>query len=169
VQPAPRATPSGRRAANRILIEVTHPRGSAHGAALAHLARRFLLQLEKSGVELSLSLVDDEAIHRLNREWRKKTRPTDVLSFPAGDPVPGTPGPHPLGDVVISLDTAARRVAEEGGTVRAELARYLAHGLLHLLGYDHHSRSDAAEMARQEARLLGSQGLVSPQLFAVDR
>jgi probable rRNA maturation factor len=127
-------------------------------AKLASLARAFLEKLHLRGVELSLSLVTDAQIRRLNRQWRGKDQPTDVLSFPAGgSPIPGH---RPLGDVVLSVDTARRAAKAHGTTLDGELALYLAHGLLHLLGHDHHTKAGARRMAREERRLLGHAGLL---------
>jgi probable rRNA maturation factor len=81
-----------------------------------------------------------------------------VLSFPQQDP-PGTGGE--LGDVAISLDTAARRARREGRDLLGEVDRCLVHGLLHLLGHDHHRPAQARAMAELEARLLGDPGLVA--------
>ena len=92
-------------------------------------------------------------MRRLNRAWRGKDHPTDVLSFPAGGPG------ALLGDIVISLDTAQRAAREEGRRVGAELDRYLAHGLLHLLGHDHERPADARRMAEAEDALVG-EGMV---------
>ena len=105
-------------------------------------------------VELSLTLLDDDAIQELNRTWRAKDQPTDVLSFPAGEDLPLPGARRALGDVIISLPTAQRRATEEGRAVEVELARYLAHGLLHLLGHDHHEAGEAKRMAAEERRLL---------------
>jgi probable rRNA maturation factor len=124
-------------------------------------AGRFLAALKRPGAELSILLVGDRAMRRLNREWRGVDRPTDVLSFPAA-PVAG--GPAALGDVVVSLDTAERRAREEGRPVRAELDRYLAHGLLHLLGFDHARPRQAREMAARERALLEGEGMVGEVL-----
>jgi probable rRNA maturation factor len=129
------------------------------GARLLKLARRFLSALDLDGVELSLTLVRDERIRELNRLWRDKDSATDVLSFPGGDDLPG-PGPRMLGDVVISLDTARRQAKALGTTFEDELSLYLAHGLLHLLGHDHHSPREAQAMAREERRLLGTGGML---------
>ena len=118
--------------------------------------------LSISGAELSVALVGDEAIRRLNREWRRLDRPTDVLSFPAGEAPPGARGPTVLGDIVVSLDTTARAAREFHRPVGEELDRYLAHGLLHLLGHDHPRPVEAKRMAAAEARLLGAEGMVSP-------
>jgi len=145
---------------NSVTVQVTHAQGKRFGKPLRLLAETFLERLELTGCELSISLVGDHAIRRLNRTWRKKDKATDVLSFPAGDLPKGTPGPKPLGDVVISLDTAKRQAKEYERTLEAELARYLAHGLLHLLGHDHERPKDAQKMARAEERLLGESGMV---------
>jgi len=107
------------------------------------------------GVELSIVLCDDAAIHALNKQWRGKDEPTDVLSFPqieAGAvPVPG----GVLGDVVISLETAARQADRLGHSLEVEVRRLLVHGALHLLGHDHvHGGRQAAKMKREEERLL---------------
>jgi len=149
-----------RRSPNKVLLDVRHRAGKSHALSLVRLARRFLKTLSLEGCELSLSLVDDREIRTLNRDWRKKDKATDVLSFPAPELPPGVPGRRPLGDVVISLDTAKRQAREEGRTLPTELARYLAHGILHLLGHDHHRRADAEKMASEEERLLGQSGMV---------
>jgi len=97
--------------------------------------------------ELSIVLVSDGEMQRLNRRWRRKDRPTDVLSFPldAGGL---------LGDVVISVDTARRQAAEQGTTLGREADRLLIHGLLHLLGYDHERSPAAARRMQRRERAL---------------
>jgi probable rRNA maturation factor len=110
--------------------------------------------------QLSLTLCDDEFICDLNQRWRGVDRPTDVLSFPLEDE-------RLLGDVVISRETAQRQAVERGHAVRDELRILLAHGLLHLLGYDHAlGEVQRAEMADAESALLkrlgwAEEGLVS--------
>jgi probable rRNA maturation factor len=145
---------------NHVTMQVAHGLGEDMAKPLAALARTFMARLELTGCELSLSLVGDRAIRRLNRTWRKKDKATDVLSFPAGELPKGTPGPKQLGDVVISLDTAKRQAKEYGRTLDQEVARYLAHGLLHLLGHDHETVRDARKMAALEEKLLGESGMV---------
>ncbi len=115
-------------------------------------ARRFLRDLREPR-ELSVLLATDRRVRSLNRKYRGVDRPTDVLSFLGV-------GGALLGDVVISMDTAAREAAARGGSVKDELRRYLAHGLLHLLGYDHHAPGPARRMAAAERRLLGHAGMV---------
>ena len=89
-----------------------HPRGAAAVRRLRQRARRYLAALGCDGAELSLLVLGDPAMRRLNRSWRGKDRPTDVLSFPAAGPG------ALLGDIVFSLDTARRAAMEEGRTIR---------------------------------------------------
>lgn len=143
-----------------VLVQARGQRGQRLMAKVRRDAQKYLETLKVSDVELSVALVGDAAIRRLNREWREKDKATDVLSFPAGDLPKGVPGPRPLGDVVISLDTATRMAKRHGVTMRDEVALYLAHGLLHLLGHDHElGEAQARKMARLEAKLLASVGL----------
>ncbi|AKU90598.1 rRNA maturation RNase YbeY [Vulgatibacter incomptus] len=146
-----------------IQIKNEHPEGAYGVRILRARAREFLEKLGKGDVELSILLTTDPGIQELNRRFRRKNRPTDVLSFPAGNEEPLLPGfPIPLGDLAISLDTARRRASEDGRSLAFELSRYLAHGLLHLLGYDHEvSEREARRMARKEAELLGVPGMLA--------
>ncbi len=140
-----------------VEVRIEHPRPGAAAARVRRDARAFLAALGVSSA-LSILLTTDRKIRALNRTFRGKDQATDVLSFPAA-PVPG--GPPLLGDLVISLDTGRRRAKEDGRPVGRELARYLAHGLLHLLGYDHErSPREARRMARAEAALLGGEGML---------
>lgn len=132
--------------------------GQAPGVSRSELrqwVRTILLYLEQRQVELSLALVTDQQMHDLNRRYRGKDKPTDVLSFPLADNLQ----PWLLGDVVISVETAARQAQRRGHTLPDELQTLLIHGILHLLGYDHEvSRREAIRMRRKEqevkARLL---------------
>lgn len=144
-----------------ILLDASKggPGAKGQGAKLKRLASGFLAELGLTNVELSLALVRDAQIRKLNRDWREKDKATDVLSFPAGDSP--EPGPRPLGDVIISMDTARRAAREFGTTLERELALYLAHGLLHLLGHDHHEPREARKMERLERRLLGHAGMLA--------
>jgi probable rRNA maturation factor len=115
--------------------------------------------------ELTIALVDDRAIRRLNRRFAGKNRVTDVLSFPAdvASGVRPSNGPQTpdrrrhLGDIAIATGVARRQALEAGHRYADELRVLALHGLLHLLGYDHHS--DDGEMARLEARLRRRGGL----------
>ncbi len=140
-----------------VRVASEHPRGAAAARRLRGRAAAFLGALGRAGAELSVLLTTDRRIRALNRRWRDIDRPTDVLSFPLSEP----PGAGPaLGDVVISLDTAVRRARQDGRRVQEELDRYLAHGLLHLLGLDHRRPAEARRMARAEAELIRGQGLL---------
>jgi probable rRNA maturation factor len=146
-----------------VIVHVTcEHRGAAVAARrLRRRAEAFLRALGREDAELSLLVVGDRRIRALNRTWRGKDAATDVLSFPLSDP----PGIGPvLGDVVVSFETAARRARDEGRSTARELERYLAHGILHLLGYDHQRAADARRMAEREAALARGEGLVGAAL-----
>jgi probable rRNA maturation factor len=145
-----------------VLVRLDARRGGrgalAAGRRLQRLARRFLLELGAGG-ELSLAVVKDPEIRALKARWLGQDEATDVLSFPAGEG-PSAAALPLLGDVVISLDTARRVAAQLGTSLEHELALYLAHGLLHLLGHDHHTAREQARMRRAEDALLGLQGML---------
>jgi probable rRNA maturation factor len=100
--------------------------------------------------EASLQLVGDTEIHALNRAWRRKDRPTDVLAFAQREGPAAALHPGVLGDIVISVDTA-RRQARRG--LYRELLHLASHGLCHLLGYDHRDDAEEAEMNARAAAL----------------
>jgi probable rRNA maturation factor len=107
---------------------------------------------------VTVVLVGDTAMRRLNREWRDKDYATDVLSFPADDDAPRVRGQQRhLGDIVIATGVAARQAREAGHAYGTELRVLALHGLLHLLGYDH--ETDEGQMRRVEARLRRKGGL----------
>ena len=108
--------------------------------------------------QVTVLLTTDAAIRELNRRFRGKNKPTDVLSFPAG----AMPGAAIAGDLAISVPTAMRQAAEQGHSLSIEIKVLVLHGLLHLAGYDH--EADNGKMARRElllrARLGLPQGLI---------
>lgn len=104
--------------------------------------------------ELSILFTDDDHIAELNRQYLGRTGPTNVLAFPMEDPNREKNVSPMLGDVVISLDTAARESMEAGESFEGTLYRLLTHGVLHLLGYDHErSEAEAGRMEQEELRL----------------
>ncbi len=110
---------------------------------------RFLTRARKAvGVdgEITVLLANDARLKDLNRSFRRKNRPTDVLSFPAA-----ANGEGAAGDIAISLETAARQAAEHGHTLPEELRILLLHGVLHLAGFDH--EVDDGEMRTREQEL----------------
>jgi probable rRNA maturation factor len=124
------------------------------------MAERMLRALALHDAELSVLLTDDACIRTLNRTHRKKDKPTDVLAFPMEAPdAPEIPGvPRLLGDVVISLDTAGRQARALRRALTDEVAHLLAHGLLHLVGYDHQTDAEEREMKAETDRLVAASG-----------
>ena len=100
---------------------------------------------------VTVAFVSDRTISELNRMWRHKQGPTDVLSFPVAQEAFEKLEGLELGDVVISVEQAARQAKENGLELETELAQLILHGLLHLCGYDH--ETDKGEMNRLELRL----------------
>jgi probable rRNA maturation factor len=141
-----------------VVVTTRDCRAPALAARLGRSGRRLLTALGRREAELSVVLVSDRLIRRLNREWRGKDRATDVLSFAqqeGGGVVPATL----LGDVVISVATAKRQAKERGEPLAVEGERLLIHGLLHLLGYDHErSAPEARRMQRRERALAQALG-----------
>lgn len=108
-------------------------------------------------MELSVLFVDDSVIEDLNLRYRKKKAPTNVLAFPMMDP-DGMLLSKMLGDIVISLDTAQKEADQEGVALENRVMRLLAHGLLHLLGYDHQTEEEEQIMEERENRLVRIMG-----------
>lgn len=113
--------------------------------------------------EVSVVFCDDAYIRQLNGDYRGLDKATDVLSFALDEgeepPVHDGPIQHLLGDIVISLDTAARQAEEYGHTLERELAYLAIHGMLHLLGYDHLDEADQQEMRTEEEYVLTRLGI----------
>lgn len=114
--------------------------------------------------EVAVVLAADAFVQALNRDYRGIDRPTNVLSFPAGDPgarpLPGAP--RLLGDVVIAFETTRDEAARLGKPVAEHLCHLVVHGILHLIGYDHESEQDAEAMERLETAILGALGVADP-------
>ena len=113
-----------------------------------------LLYLDLFDAELSILLCDDATIHPLNRDYRGKDKPTDVLSFSQREGEFAFVDDNVLGDVIISLDTTIRQAMERKHTVQTELRVLLVHGILHLLGYDHIEDEEAEIMEAKEREIL---------------
>ena len=138
------------------LVIVGPPDGVAGRLDVSLLRRRgaaLLRGIGRRGDELTLSLVDDAAIRELNADYRGQRRATDVLSFSL---LEGDHGEHRgrlLGDVVISLDTAARQARQRRRSLDETVAKLLIHGLLHVAGHDHEVDAEARAMRSEERRL----------------
>lgn len=113
-----------------------------------------LTDAHRSTALLDVTLVDDRTMRRLNRQYRREDRATDVLAFPQdeGPPVPGPAGRALLGDVCIAVGVAERQGRAHGLGLNAEITRLAVHGTLHLLGYDHATPSDERTMNALVAR-----------------
>jgi probable rRNA maturation factor len=108
---------------------------------------------------VAIQLTDDNGIRILNRQFRGKDKPTNVLSFPA----PAMPGHAPvLGDIAIAFETVAREAKDEDKRFEDHLAHLVIHGLLHLLGEDHETAAEAERMEAREIRLLATLGIADP-------
>jgi probable rRNA maturation factor len=122
-----------------------------------------LAAIDERDSSISISFVRDPKIRELNRTFRGKDAPTDVLSFPLvepGDAYPG--GERLLGDIVISVDTARRQAADYDAPFDREVERLLIHGVLHLLGHDHLEPAERAVMEAEEQRLADAIGMPWP-------
>ena len=121
---------------NRILISKDIYDRKITKKFVKQTSQQILKELQLDNVELSITLTDNESIRQINKQWRKKDRPTDVLSFPIDEKPPGYRY-RILGDVIISLPFAKKQAEEIGISYQEEVIRLLTHGILHLLGYDH--------------------------------
>ena len=116
------------------------------------IASAILELVGRDGVELSLALVGNAEMQRLNAKFRQRNYPTDVLSFPADKNLPVET--RLLGDVIISVEKAAQQAKERRRTLDQEMITLLIHGIVHLLGYDHErSSKDARLMGRLEKKI----------------
>ncbi len=138
------------------MIDVLWEAGEARDEELVRrIEEAATAAMEGSARDLAVLLTDDASIAALNAQWRHVQGPTDVLSFPQGAPEPGVPDEAaPLGDVVISVETARRQAAARGRPLASEVVFLLVHGLCHLQGHDHAEPQEAALMRAQEEYLL---------------
>lgn len=133
-------------------------------AALAATCRRAAASLEpRLGAGATLLLADDAALTDLNRRFRGRDKPTNVLSFPA---FPAGGGDQDfLGDIAIAYETCQREADALSIAFRDHLAHLIVHGLLHLVGYDHENDDDADQMEQLETRILAALGVADPYAF----
>jgi probable rRNA maturation factor len=146
-------------------VRLTIEHGPHPGLARAEILRRAramvrLLQLEKQ--ELSLVLTDDEQIQKLNRIYRRKDRPTDVLAFAQREGELASHAGLLLGDVVVSVPTARKQAARAARALVDEVTMLVAHGLLHLLGWDHDTPAEDRRMRAETHRLCAAAAPPSP-------
>ncbi len=140
----------------QAMPEIEAAAARAVAAACAVSGRRW-----QPGAEVSLLLADDATLRELNRAWRGKDKPTNVLSFPAvpQDQLPRSPV---IGDIAVAYETVAREAHDEGKAPLDHATHLVVHGMLHLLGFDHESEAEAAEMEALEVKALAGLGIADP-------
>lgn len=119
------------------------------------IALAALKHIPKLDGEISVLLTNDKEVHALNKKFRKKDKPTNVLSFPNGDN-------GYLGDIAMSLDTLEREAKEENKPLENHFTHLLIHGVLHLMGYDHETDEEQEEMESLEIKILKKLDIPNP-------
>jgi probable rRNA maturation factor len=169
--PPARARPRSRQSRRAIRIEVVEDSGDWRGLEpVAPVVDRLVraaadhLPGPVGPSSATLVLASDARVRALNRQWRGKDSPTNVLSFPAA-PVPGKAGRRNhafLGDIVLAAETLLREAAEAGIEPSHHFQHLVLHGLLHLLGFDHQTEDEADVMEGLEIRVLAVLGIANP-------
>jgi probable rRNA maturation factor len=135
-------------------------------ATLAEAAAALALRCGKApaATVVDITLTDDGEQRELNRAWRGKDAPTNVLAFPAADPAMPVPDGAPLllGDVVLAFETVNREATEQEKPLADHLRHLVVHGVLHLLGHDHENAAEAAIMEAREIAILAELGVPNP-------
>jgi probable rRNA maturation factor len=130
-------------------------------AALAEIAAAAVLTHERAPErDIAILLADDERVRALNAAFRGKDAPTNVLSFPAAESAAESDAP--LGDIALAFGVCAREAAEQSKSLAHHLQHLTAHGVLHLLGYDHESDAEAEAMEAKERAVLAGLGVPDP-------
>ncbi|MCH2393598.1 rRNA maturation RNase YbeY [Oceanibaculum sp.] len=153
-----------------IAVDIADPAWQAAVPGLEELVERAAqaalasTEVPEGPAELAVRLTDDAELQALNRQYRGKDQPTNVLSFP-GDPEDAFPGePVSLGDLALAYETVAGEASEQGKSLADHLSHLIVHGTLHVLGYDHETEEEAAEMEALEVRILSGFGIADPYL-----
>jgi len=141
-----------------VLIEAPAWSGTIDGldSLVREIAEACLTATGVAAASLCVMFTDDDALKILNRQFRGQDKPTNVLSFPSFSSDDG------LGDIAIAFETVAQEAAAQGKTLRDHAKHLIAHGVLHLLGYDHEDESEAAEMEDLERLILAHFGVADP-------
>ena len=160
----------------RLALEIEDPRWTEAlptAAELLERARRLALAEvndDTRPIEVGVRLVDDGTIQGLNRDWRGRDKPTNVLSFPLGDPGPVDDPDFPwlIGDIVMSFDTVTAESIRDGKSLEHHVVHLAIHAALHLIGHDHEDEAEADAMEAVEVKLLAGLGIPDPYLSAGD-
>lgn len=143
-----------------IVIHVRDPRWKArlkpYCKTVEAVCAAVLKDAKRGRGEMAVVLADDAFVRDLNKTFRGKDKPTNVLSFPGEE--------EALGDIVLALETIAREADKQGKTFRDHATHLLVHGMLHLLGFDHARAKDAAAMEKREIKILKTLGVANPYL-----
>lgn len=134
---------------------------AAIGAVLAQTGQKIA-----EGSEVSLLFCGDSRMRELNKAWRGIDKPTNVLSFPAAEP-DRLEQSLLLGDIAVAFETVERESRQEGKSLGDHVSHMVAHGFLHLLGYDHESATEADEMEEAEREALARMGIADPYADSV--
>lgn len=139
----------------------------------AEATARIVSELAHENLLISLVMADDEEVHALNKQWRAKDKPTNVLSFPmlsreeVLNAARNANAPGMLGDMILAHGVCVREAAEKGVSVEIHATHLIVHGLLHLAGYDHElGETQAEEMEELERKSLALMGIADP--YAVE-
>jgi probable rRNA maturation factor len=154
----------------RLALEIEDVRWNAALPNAAELIDKAvslaLVDIDTAGrtVEVGIRLVDDGTIQSLNRDWRGRDKPTNVLSFPLGDPGPVTDPDFPwlIGDIVMSYDTVTAEAIRDTKPLEHHVVHLAIHATLHLIGHDHEDEAEADAMEAAEIRLLAGLGIPDP-------
>jgi len=157
---APRATIDIDVQDTQWLARLRTARALCRRAALAALADA--RGRSKAAVTIAVALADDAAVRTLNRTFRGKDKPTNVLSFPADARATSPGAPRFLGDIVLARQTVEFEARAQGKSLAEHLAHLVVHGTLHLLGHDHEIDAEAARMEALEVRILAGLGISDP-------
>ena len=170
----PKAPQKG--ASLRLALEIEDPRWTRALPDVAALVEKAialaLADVDDTSrtIEVGVRLVDDGTIQGLNRDWRGRDKPTNVLSFPLGDPAPVDDPDFPwlIGDIVMSFDTMKAEAERDGKTLEHHVAHLAIHAALHLIGHDHEDEAEAEAMEAAEVKLLAGLGISDPYATSGD-
>lgn len=152
-----------------LLIDIVDETGSVSEEMLKEVENLLQFAAEREGVqdqaEVSVTIVSNDDIHQINKEYRGKDAPTDVISFALEEEgegeieIVGAEMPSVLGDIIISADRTREQAEEYNHSFKRELGFLAVHGFLHLLGYDHMTKEEEEEMFTKQKELLDAYGL----------
>ncbi|MCY7778373.1 rRNA maturation RNase YbeY [Bacillus haynesii] len=152
-----------------LILDITDETGRVPEDRLAEVEKLLQFAAAEEGVadgaEVSVTIVNNEEIQKINKEYRGKDYPTDVISFALEEDgegeieIIGADMPPVLGDIIISVDKAQEQAEEYGHSLMRELGFLTVHGFLHLLGYDHMTEEEEKEMFTKQKEILNRYGL----------